>query len=183
MTTDPPMRPEKLRRLAFGCVSAGAVVLIDQLSKAWALTSLSTNVRVPVLGDWFGLQLAFNPGATLSFGAEVTWLVTLLGAAIVAVLVVALTRARTSGRAIGLGIVLGGALGNMTDRLFASPGFGRGYVTDFLAYGELFIGNIADVALGVGVVILFIDAFARSRRSTSRQAPSPRPTNLTPEEQ
>lgn len=47
----------------------------------------------------------------------------------------------------------GGAVGNLLDRLLAPPGFGRGHVTDFLAYGNLFIGNLADVILGVGVAL------------------------------
>ena len=151
------------------CVTAGVVVLIDQATKAAALSGLSETARVPLLGEVFGLQLAFNPGAILGLGSGSTWLLTLLGVGAVVVLFIAALRARFLWWAAGIGFILGGALGNVIDRLFAPPGFGRGYVTDFLAYGNWFIGNLADVALGIGVLILAIGLWVR-RRETARAA-------------
>lgn len=55
---------------------------------------------------------------------------------------------------ITLGLILGGAVGNLVDRLVNPPSFGRGHVTDFIACGNLFVGNVADV-LVVGGVALF----------------------------
>merc|ERR1711960_61143 len=152
-------------RLAIACVIAAVVVLIDQATKAAALSGLSTQLRIPLLGDLLGLQLAFNPGAILSLGAGFTGLLTLLGVAAVALLVIAVVRARTVWWAVGLGLILGGAIGNLIDRLFSPPGFGIGHVTDFLAYGTLFIGNVADVALGAGVIVLGLSLWTRHRRS------------------
>ena len=71
----------------------------------------------------------------------------------------------SAGWAVAIGLVWGGAVGNLLDRLFAPPGFGRGHVTDFLAYGNLFIGNLADVALGAGVIVLGLSLWTRHRRS------------------
>ncbi|RAG62510.1 signal peptidase II, partial [Burkholderia multivorans] len=44
----------------------------------------------------------------------------------------------------------------LVDRLGNPPAIGQGHVTDFLAYGSLFVGNIADVFVvaGVGLVCL-----------------------------
>merc|ERR1711960_40507 len=137
-------------RLAIACVIAAVVVLIDQATKAAALSGLSQEERIPLLGDLLGLQLAFNPGAILS-----------LGAGAVVLLVVAAARARTGWWALGIGLILGGAIGNLIDRLFSPPGFGVGHVTDFLAYGTLFIGNVADVALGAGVIVLGLSLWTR----------------------
>ena len=133
-------------------VAVGAV-LIDQGTKALAVAQLSEQDRIPLLGDWLGLQLAFNPGTVMSLGSDATWLLALIASAASVVLLIAVTRARTAGWAVAIGLVLGGAVGNLLDRLFAPPGFGRGHVTDFLAYGNLFIGNLADVVLGVGVAL------------------------------
>ena len=66
---------------------------------------------------------------------------------------------------VALGLVLGGAVGNLVDRLVNPPSFGQGHVTDFLAYGNLFIGNLADVALGAGVIVLGLSLWTRHRRS------------------
>ena len=156
---------EQTRRFAVACLAAAVVVLVDQATKAAALGGLSQEERIPLLGDLLGLQLAFNPGAILSLGAGVTGLLTLLGVGAVVLLVVAAARARTGWWAMGIGLILGGAIGNLIDRLFSPPGFGVGHVTDFLAYGNLFIGNLADVALGAGVIVLGQSLWTRHRRS------------------
>ena len=133
-------------------------------SKAAALATLSEETRIPLLGDLFGLQLAFNPGAILSLGSGFTGVLTLVGAGAVVWLIIAALRARTAGLAVAFGFILGGALGNLIDRLFSPPGFGVGHVTDFLAYGTLFIGNLADVALGIGVILLLGITWTRRRK-------------------
>lgn len=159
------MNREQSRQFAIACSAAGVVVLVDQASKAAALSGLSLDERVPLLGDLLGLQLAFNPGAIFSLGAEFTGVRTLLGVGAVVVLIVAAARARTGWWAVGIGLILGGAIGNVIDRLFSPPGFGVGHVTDFLAYGTLFIGNLADVALGAGVIVLGLNIWVRHRRA------------------
>ncbi|WP_448230948.1 signal peptidase II [Microbacterium lacticum] len=149
----PATARRRLRWFLLACAVAAGGVLIDQGAKALALTQLSEHDRIPLLGDWLGLQLAFNPGTVMSLGADTTWLLTVIAAAASVALLVAATRARTAGWAVAIGLVWGGAVGNLLDRLLAPPGFGRGHVTDFLAYGTLFIGNLADVILGIGVAL------------------------------
>lgn len=152
-TLRPATAHTRRRRFLLACAVAAGAVLIDQGTKALALAQLTEHDRIPLLGDWLGLQLAFNPGTIMSLGADATWLLTLVAVAASAALLIAATRARSFGWAIAIGLVWGGAVGNLLDRLLAPPGFGRGHVTDFLAYGNLFIGNLADVILGVGVAL------------------------------
>ena len=159
-----PMSPNRPRHLAVAAIVAAGIVVIDQATKAAALATLSEEARIPLLGDLFGLQLAFNPGAILSLGSGFTGLLTLVGAGAVVWLIIAALRARTAGLAVAFGFILGGALGNLIDRLFSPPGFGVGHVTDFLAYGTLFIGNLADVALGIGVILLLGITWTRRRK-------------------
>lgn len=175
------MSRNQARRFALAFIAAGSVVLIDQASKTAALSALSEEERIPLLGNLLGLQLAFNPGALLSLGSGATWLLTLLGMAATAVLIVAAARARTTGWAVGIGLILGGAIGNLIDRLFAPPAFGRGHVTDFLAYANWFIGNLADVALGAGVVVLAGSLWIRHRRSRTTAKDDPTATAATVE--
>lgn len=169
------MIPERTRRFALACAFAAGVVLIDQGTKAAALSTLSTQERVPLLGDFLGLQLAFNPGAILSLGGQFTGLLTVLGVIAVIVLLVAAARSRTVWWAVGIGFILGGAIGNLIDRLFSPPGFGVGHVTDFLAYGNWFIGNLADVALGVGVIILAGHLWVRRNQPDPAATARPEP--------
>ena len=54
-------------------------------------------------------------------------------------------------------LLLGGAATHFGDRMFRAPSFGQGHVVDFIAYGNLFIGNVADIVIvgcGVAGVIL-----------------------------
>lgn len=173
------MNRDRMRRFAIACAAAAAAVLIDQATKAAALSGLSQEERIPLLGDLLGLQLAFNPGAILSLGADFTWLLTLLGVVAVVLLIVAAARARTALWAAGIGLILGGAIGNLIDRLFSPPGFGVGYVTDFLAYGNLFIGNLADVFLGIGVVLLLISVWIRGRAGKRADVSAPSTSETT----
>lgn len=144
---------------AFGCAIAALTIAVDQISKQLALVCLSTDARIPLVGDLLGLQLAFNTGAAFSLGSEITPLITLLGFFASVLLIRAMTRVRQPVKSVAIGLILGGALGNLADRLVAPPGFGRGAVTDFLAYGDLFIGNIADIAIGAGVVLYLLAAW------------------------
>jgi signal peptidase II len=146
-------------------IVTAVVVAVDQVTKAVALGQLSERVRVPLLGDLLGLQLAFNPGTIMSFGSGSTWVFTLLSALAMPVAFIAATKVRSSGWAVVIGLLWGGAMGNLLDRLFAPPGVGVGHVVDFISYGDLFIGNLADVALGAGVALGALLAWRTSRSS------------------
>lgn len=152
-------RPSRRLLFVYSCAIAALTIAVDVLSKQLALHFLDTDVRIPLLGEHFGLQLAFNTGAAFSIGSQLTPFITLLG--LIASVLLIRAAFRTSHRifAASIGLILGGAIGNLVDRIFAPPGFGIGAVTDFLAYGQLFIGNIADVAIGAGVALYALGAW------------------------
>lgn len=160
------MKSGRFRRSTVAYVMAAFVVLVDQATKAVARNWLGRDERIPLVGDLLGLELAFNPGAVLSLGSAFTWLITLVATLAVVALIVAATRTRTRWWAVAIGLILGGAIGNLIDRLFSPPGFGIGHVTDFLAYGTWFIGNLADVALGAGVILFIFIPLTRRRAGT-----------------
>lgn len=178
------MAAEKTRPFAIACIVAAAAVLIDQLSKAIALTALADGRRVSVIGDAFGLQLAFNPGAVLGAGSGMTWILTVIGVVAVAGLFVMAARARTAGWAAGVGLILGGAVGNLIDRFMSPPGFAVGHVTDFLAYGSLFVGNLADIFLAAGAIAVAVLLMLRQRTNSGAQGEpaGPPPFDVSPED-
>ena len=57
---------------------------------------------------------------------------------------------------VNVGLVGRGAVGNLVDRLFRQPAFARGEVVDFIAYGDWFVGNVADIAIvaAAGLMVL-----------------------------
>lgn len=162
-------RPSRRLLFAYSCAIAALTIAIDVISKQLTLHSLDTDTRIPLLGDLLGLQVAFNTGAAFSIGSQLTPLITLLGIVASVLLVRAALRTKRRVTAAAVGLILGGAIGNLVDRIFAPPGFGSGAVTDFLAYGDLFIGNLADVAIGAGIVLYLLGAWRI--RATSRASP------------
>lgn len=131
----------------------------DFASKQWALSALSDGSYRPVLGDLFGLQLIFNPGAAFSFLSGSTWVFTILSVVVGLVIVRLLFTTTSTAWAIVLSMLLGGTIGNFTDRMIREPGVGVGHVVDFLNYNGFFIGNVADIYIVAAAAIIAVLAF------------------------
>ena len=140
---------------------AGAVVLADQLSKAWALNHLSGAGVQPLLPGLLELQLVFNTGAAFSMLTGNTMLLGLVSAAVAIALVVWIQTAGPLRRLqwLGLGLLLGGAIGNGLDR------WRLGQVVDFLALVPIRfpVFNLADVAINLAVAALVLDWLRQDR--------------------
>lgn len=136
------------RRLSFVVAGlAAAVLTVDQLTKAWAVSALSHREPVNLVGSLLRLNLVRNPGAAFSFATGMTWVFTLV-AITVAVVIVRISRKLGSvAWSVALGLLLGGALGNLTDRLLRAPGFAIGHVVDFLELPHWPVFNVADMCI------------------------------------
>lgn len=154
-------------------VLAALVLVADQVSKQIAVTVLTTGEYHPLLGDFFGLSLVFNPGAAFSLGEGSTWLFTIAMAVVTVVIIRVARRLASRGWAVALGALLGGTLGNLGDRLFREPGFAVGHVVDFLNYNGWFVGNIADIAIvlsAAGIAVLsFVGIGVDGQRATASE--------------
>jgi signal peptidase II len=146
---------------------SGLVILLDQLSKWLANSSLALHQPVPVLPS-FNLTLMYNRGAAFSFLASASgwqrWFFILLSLTISIALVLWLSRLKANELrlALALSLILGGAVGNLIDRTWL------GYVIDFIQvyydrwYWPAF--NIADSAITLGAALLVIDSLYAKRR-------------------
>jgi signal peptidase II len=145
------------RRFRLGLYGLAAVVLVlDQASKRWAVAALTDGRTIGLIGDLLQFRLLYNPGAAFSIGVRFTWVLTVVAAAVVVAIAVAGWRVRSRGWSVGLGLVLGGALTHLLDRLFREPAFARGHVVDFIDYAGFFVGNVADIAIVGGVILLAV---------------------------
>jgi signal peptidase II len=144
-----------------------AIIVADQLIKAWMVQHFAPLERVQVLRV-LDIILTYNTGAAFSFLSDASgwqrWLFVLLALGVSTALIVWMRRLRAAAHgllACGLALIVGGALGNMIDRLTL------GRVVDFIhvhwrqAYFPAF--NLADSAITVGAVVLLIDAWRESR--------------------
>ena len=145
--------------MTFVLVLAGAVVVLDQLTKLVALERLAPGIPVVVFDGWLSLTLVMNPG--LAFGllggvpAGWRWVVAALSVAALLVLARVALRVLPGGGWIGrtaIGLIFGGAVGNLIDR----ARFGA--VVDFVDvhwrgwHWPAF--NVADSAISIGVILL-----------------------------
>lgn len=141
------------RPVAVLTVTAMAVVVADQLAKAWALRALRGHA-IHVVGSAVQLRLVRNTGSAFSLATGMAPLLAAV-AVVLSIVVVAMgRRERDPWLVLALGLVLGGALGNLADRLFRDPGVLRGAVVDFIDLGPWPTFNIADAAITVGAVLL-----------------------------
>ncbi|XVQ84769.1 signal peptidase II [Microbispora siamensis] len=137
-------------------VLAAVVLLVDQASKLWATSALSDGESITVIPQLIRLRLLLNPGAAFSIGEGTTWVFTLTAAAAVAGILHVGRRLRSPAWTFALGASLGGATSHLLDRLFRPPAFAQGHVVDFIDYGGLFVGNVADIALVGGCALLLL---------------------------
>jgi signal peptidase II len=149
-------RDEQRRALAALGLTAAAVVVADQLTKAAVVGALGVGERAEVIGDLVVLWHIRNTGAAFSLFQFEGSLVLFYAVHVVALGMVAWFHRSFRGRSawlqVVLGLLLGGSIGNLIDRIR------QGYVTDFISVG---IGdvrfptwNIADAGITVGIVLL-----------------------------
>ena len=145
-----------VRRLPLALTVAAAVLVLDQGTKFWAERTLADRAPIPVIGEFLQFRLLYNPGAAFSIGAGSTWIFTIAAAGAVAWLGWYLRRPQTTMRTVAFALMLGGATTHLLDRLFRAPGFAQGHVVDFIDYNGWFVGNVADIALFCGAVLVLV---------------------------
>ena len=151
----------RLRNLAY--ISAGLVLLLDQLSKALAVANLSFGSSAPLLPGLVSLQLVQNTGAAFSLftgNPQLLGFVSLLVSIGIAVWIQRQGQLSLT-RSLGVGLLLGGALGNGLDR------WRLGYVVDFLALVPVSfpVFNLADVAINLAVLCFAIELLGNHGQS------------------
>jgi len=152
-------------------VIAAAVVLLDQLTKHWAVNALADDRVIHVIWT-LQLNLTFNSGMAFGRGTGFGPLIAVVATGVIVWLLLSL---RTEGSwlsAFGMGCVIGGAAGNLIDRFLRDDAWLRGSVVDFIDFQWFPIFNVADIAVNVGAAALILNAILVGRRP----APSPAAT-------
>jgi signal peptidase II len=152
-----------MRRRVWALLVVVAVLAADQASKAWAIAELSG--RSIELAPTVSLALTYNDGISFSLGAGFGPVVAWLVAAVAVMLVVAITRERSTRRTLLYAVILGGALGNLADRALRGDGaLLSGHVIDFVDVSWFAVFNVADSAVVLGCISLFLSEYMAGRR-------------------
>jgi signal peptidase II len=145
---------------------AAVIVALDQWSKHWAVGSLSDGHIVDVIST-LHFKLSFNSGMAFSTGSGLGPIIGILAIGVTIGMIIwqlRMVRAGESSRfmLVVTGMIVGGAWGNVVDRLFRGEAWLRGSVVDFIDLQWWPVFNIADAAVTVGVILMFLAAvFAR----------------------
>ncbi|MEW6325671.1 MAG: signal peptidase II [Nitrospirota bacterium] len=165
-------------RYSLYAAASGAIVLLDQFTKALVQERMMLHESIPIIPAFFSLTYIRNPGAAfgLFVGADPAFrAIFFLTITAVAILVIGYffvksiqedRRAAAAGNynhrhnrwtRAGLALVLAGAIGNLIDRVR------YGEVIDFL---DFYVGryhwpafNVADSSITIGVTVLLIAAW------------------------
>lgn len=158
------IRLTKWRIFAFVVV---AVLLLDQVSKAWVIASMDLYESIPLIPPVLYLTRSENTGVAFGIGGGAGPFFLLLAMGIMLVVLYFYSRLAEDVyiQHVALSLVIGGGIGNVLDRLQ------HGVVIDFVHIsipGVLSnVSNFADHALVIGVIILLIDSI-RAERQTPR---------------
>lgn len=150
----PTQRPKRTVLLAAVAI---AVLVLDLLTKVWVVAELEGQRQLEY-GQLI-IRVSRNPGAAFSFAEGATLLFTVVAVVVIVVIVRISRRLRSVGWALSLGLLLGGATGNLVDRLFRSPGPGRGAVVDFIDFQVWPSFNVADSGIVVGGLLAVLLSF------------------------
>jgi signal peptidase II len=133
-----------------------AVVALDQLSKYLVQDLMSLYTSIPLLGEVVKLTYIRNPGAAfgINLGNKALFIIlSIVACGVMGYYFTRLPAAEHWGR-FALTLIFGGAIGNLIDRIQ------HGEVTDFIDVGlgsyRWPIFNVADMAVTIGVILLFI---------------------------
>jgi signal peptidase II len=142
-------------------VSVGVVVL-DQLTKAWAISTLRPRMlaggegSMEILGSLLRFTYTQNTGAAFSMGTGYTWIFSVI-AVVVAFFIIRSARELSSvAWAIAFGGLLGGLLGNLIDRLTREPSPGLGFVVDWIQLPNFPVFNVADMSITCSAVLMVV---------------------------
>lgn len=134
---------------------AMAVLFLDQLIKYLIRLKFYPGESIPVIRDIFHLTYVQNTGAAFGILAERRLFFIIFSLLVIIALPLFLRRlleieARNYLFSLSLGLIIGGAAGNLADRIIF------GYVIDFLDFRIWPVFNMADSAIVVGSLLLFI---------------------------
>ena len=158
------------RRLRLELWIAGAIVALDQATKALVRSRFELHDSLEIIPGLFNLTRVHNYGAAFGlmnaadFPFKTVVLSIVATVALLALTVYASTLPVEQLLArVGLALIVGGAAGNLIDRLSA------GYVVDFVDVywrdWHFWAFNVADAAITVGVAFMILDLLdVRTRR-------------------
>ena len=156
----------KIPRIALAAYGfAILIVVVDQLTKAWVMSSLDLREvgQVAVWPPIFNFTWVENRGVSFGlFGdGSARWMLSAFSVIVAGILGWWALKADRRLLVSAIGLIMGGAIGNVIDRIRF------GFVVDFLDFSGTgvfpWVFNVADSAITIGVILLVLDSVLSER--------------------
>ncbi|EIK84807.1 signal peptidase II [Gardnerella greenwoodii] len=123
-------------------------LVVDRLSKLWALSALQYGKQIVCIPNSLMLSLVRNGGASFGLGSGLTSFISIVAILACVAMLAAVRRTKSLQWTIVLSLAFSGAFGNLIDRAIYAEHFFDGKVVDFINYGWS-VGNVADIILAI----------------------------------
>ena len=154
------------KRLLILLLATGSSVLLDRITKIWAVDTLKGKGSTSYLNDIFRLVYAENTGAFLSLGSGLNdqlryWILTILPVAVLlyVLYIILFSKGMSNWQVTAFSLILGGGSSNIVDRML------EGKVVDFMNMGlgnvRTGIFNVADMAIMAGLFMMLFSMFRK----------------------
>lgn len=143
------VRVKRLRtRVAVFALIVIVGLVVDRLSKLWALSALQYGKQIVCIPNSLMLSLVRNGGASFGLGSGLTSFISIVAILACVAMLAAVRRTKSLQWTIVLSLAFSGAFGNLIDRAIYAEHFLDGKVVDFINYGWS-VGNVADIILAI----------------------------------
>lgn len=160
----------RLRKWQATGVVIAVVLVLDQVSKEWAIERLSRGRTIEILPT-LEFDLTYNSGFSFGAGAGYGPLVGAVVIALCGFIGWRIWIETLPARAAILAAILGGALGNLIDRVArAEDGILSGKVVDFIDVTWYAVFNVADMFVVCGCIVLVL--YELRHRADAAEAPT-----------
>ena len=141
----------RVRTSRIGLGAALVVLILDILTKGWAMSALSDGRDIHIFWT-LHFALTHNEGMAFSTGTNVGPFIGMLAIVVIAILIFTLRKQSSVISLVATGCIIGGAIGNVLDRVFRGSGFMGGAVVDFIDFRWWPVFNVADIGIVCGAI-------------------------------
>ena len=135
-------------------LTAGAVLILDRLSKWWIMENMNVGDSWALINDIVNIRFIQNNGAAFGIlqGGGLLFVIMAVVVIIATIYFIRMYQLPPLAH-YSLGLIVGGALGNLIDRII------YGSVVDFISVGWFPVFNLADSAIVCGGILLVLWMF------------------------
>ena len=141
----------RVRTSWIGLGAAVAILVLDILTKGWAVSALSDGHDIHIFWT-LHFALTHNEGMAFSTGTNIGPFIGMLAIVVIAILVATMRKQSNTMSLVATGCIVGGATGNVLDRVFRGTGFMDGAVVDFIDLRWWPVFNVADIGIVCGAI-------------------------------